>query len=206
MLKPTCLCKQSQQPLIQPSFASYHLSRREISPIFKFQDSTHYLSSSSTPSLSEVNSHLFTFSSLSYQTHKMRTSSSSTILLLATTLHLVTASPPISIIPVPSYIPTIDILPPVAATGTTAAYVALPLTIVPEPDLLAASSVVVVLPAISTLVPEEEPVKTMSPVAVGVKTSVVVVEEEGWTSTTTVVAASLFSFSFPLSRLVCELH
>lgn len=135
----------------------------------------------------------------------MRTFSSSIILLLATALHLVTASPPISIIPVPSYIPTIDILPPAAATGTTAAYVALPLTIVPQPDLLAASSVVVVLPAISTLVPEEEPVKTMSPVAVGVKTSVVV-EEEGWTSTTTVVAASLFSFSFPLSRLVCELH
>ena len=97
-------------------------------------------------------------------------------------LHLATAKPPpISIVPVPSYIPTIVIDPLAESTG---AYTPPALTIVPQPDMLGATSMVeVVLPPVSTVVGTGEESTTM-------------VVEEGFTSTSN-VPGGLFPFCFP---------
>ncbi|KUJ22760.1 uncharacterized protein LY89DRAFT_714494 [Mollisia scopiformis] len=103
-------------------------------------------------------------------------------LLLSLFLALTTAEPPppISIIPVPSYIPTIAILPP--SDPTTAP---LPLTIIPEPDLMPISSNIMVdIPPVSTMIPADDATTMMAPLEM---TSVVtdVVNGGGGTSTTT---------------------
>ncbi|KAF8866611.1 hypothetical protein BDZ45DRAFT_795641 [Acephala macrosclerotiorum] len=100
----------------------------------------------------------------------------STSTLMVGTMSLVSAIPDPSYTPLnPSYIPSIDILPPPAATSA-------PPFIVPLPDNLLASSVVIDIPPISTYAAPPASSEPMPMV-----TSIDMVTTDHWTYSTTTV-------------------